>query len=205
MTGFVPRRWWYAGAVAGALLLAAAFYFDAAVAAWIVQHQTRAGIAFMRNVSNWGDWPSHVLLGAIGLAIAYGVGSRPWRAIFLAMVVACAIAGLASQTIKMAAGRSRPSVKIDAGWNGPSLKSNYHAFPSGHTASSTAFFAVLCFARRRIGLALLPIPLLIATSRIYLNAHYFSDVVFAAMLGILCAALVWRLMSRSLVPHHSNE
>ncbi len=202
--GFVERRWWYAGAVAGALLLAAAFYFDATVAGWIVQHQTRAGIAFMRNVSNWGDWPSHVLPGAIGLAIACGLGSRPWRAIFLAMVVACAVAGFANSAIKLAAGRSRPSVKIDAGWNGPSLKSNYHAFPSGHTASSTAFFAVLCFARRRIGLALLPIPLLIATSRIYLNAHYLSDVVFAAMLGVLCALVAWRFVRRRFGEHRAQ-
>lgn len=204
MTGLVARRWCCAGAIAGAVLLAAAFVLDGAVVGWIGQHQTGAGVAFMRKVSRWGDWPSHVILAALGTAIAYGFGSRSWRTIFLAMLIACAVAGLASRTIKIAAGRSRPSVKLNAGWTGPSVESNYHAFPSGHTACSTAFFGVLCLAKRRIGFVLLPIPILIATSRIYLNAHYLSDVVFAAILGIVCAVLVWRLVSRRLMPPPSR-
>jgi membrane-associated phospholipid phosphatase len=100
----------------------------------------------------------------------------------------------------MTAGRARPSVKTEgqhlasqgAGWNGPRLSSKYHAFPSGHTAASTAFFAVLLFANWRIGLACLPIPILIGFSRMYLGAHYLSDVVCAAVLGALCAFAVTR-------------
>jgi membrane-associated phospholipid phosphatase len=49
---------------------------------------------------------------------------------------------------------------------------------------------VLLIARRRIGLACLPIPMLIGFSRMYLGAHYLSDVVCAAILGILCALVV---------------
>jgi membrane-associated phospholipid phosphatase len=56
--------------------------------------------------------------------------------------------------------------------------------------ASTAFFSTLFFARRRIGLACLPIPILIAFSRMYIGAHYLSDVVCAAILGIICALVV---------------
>jgi membrane-associated phospholipid phosphatase len=56
--------------------------------------------------------------------------------------------------------------------------------------ASTAFFGVLIFVRRRVGLACLPIPILIGLSRMYLGAHYLSDVVCAAVLGTLCALLV---------------
>ena len=72
-------------------------------------------------------------------------------------------------------------------WNGPSLSSTFHAFPSGHVAASTAFFAVLLFVHWRIGLACLPIPILIGFSRMYVAAHYLSDVVFACDPGFSCA------------------
>ena len=83
--------------------------------------------------------------------------------------------------------RPRPSVGENRTCRGPdrSLSSKYHAFPSGHVAASTAFFAVLLFANRRIGILCLPIPLLIGFARMYIDAHYLSDVVCAALLGFL--------------------
>ncbi len=114
------------------------------------------------------------------------------------MLIALALAGAAGHVIKLTTGRARPSVKSEEVWNGPRLSSKFHAFPSGHVAASTAFFAVLFFANWRIGLAGLPIPLLIGFSRMYVAAHYLSDVVFAAVLGILCAILVARLLIPSL-------
>jgi undecaprenyl-diphosphatase len=114
------------------------------------------------------------------------------------MLIALSIAGVAGRAIKISTGRARPSVKAEHAWNGPSLSSKYHAFPSGHVIASTAFFAVLVFASRRIGLPCLAIPILIGFSRIYIGAHYLSDVVCAAVLGILCAILVWRIASRGI-------
>ena len=87
-------------------------------------------------------------------------------------------------------GRARPSVKTEHVWNGPRLSSKYHAFPSGHAAASTAFFGILFLMNWRLGLACLPIPLLISLSRLYLGAHYLSDIVFAAMLGLVTAYFV---------------
>ena len=69
-------------------------------------------------------------------------------------------------------------------------RSKFHAFPSGHTASSTAFFVALFLARKKIGAPLLLIPILIAISRLIVGAHYLSDVTFAAVLGVICALLV---------------
>jgi undecaprenyl-diphosphatase len=192
------RRWRYLLLALGALLVASAFWFDAVVQSWMVSHQTPGARALMRSVSWWGDWPSHLLVGAAGAGIAHALGSRRWMAIFAAMVIACAVAGIVNRAIKIAAGRARPSVQIDAGWNGPRLSSKYHAFPSGHTAASTAFFAALCCARWRIGLLFLPIPLLIGFSRLYVGAHHLSDVVFAAMLGAACAAFVTPIVQRRL-------
>ncbi|MDQ6655372.1 MAG: phosphatase PAP2 family protein [Verrucomicrobiota bacterium] len=185
---------WRASVLWALLAIAAlvlAFVFDGDVQRWATLHQAPALRAAMRNVSRWGDWPAHVVAGLVAAAIAWLRGSRTWLAIFIAMVLACAAAGLVNRVIKVAAGRARPAVAVDAGWNGPRLSSKYNAFPSGHTAASTAFFTVLLLARRRIGLPLLAIPLLIAFSRLYIGAHYLSDVVAGAVVGASTAALIW--------------
>ena len=149
----------------------------------------------MRIVSRVGDWPAHAIAGAIGFAIAFVMGSKAWMRIFLAMLLALALAGVTTRAIKIAAGRARPSVKTEAQWNGPQFRSKFQAFPSGHTASSTAFFVALFLARKKIGAPLLLIPILIAISRLIVGAHYLSDVAFAAVLGVICALLVAHWLS----------
>jgi undecaprenyl-diphosphatase len=182
--------YWLIGIVIAAAAIAASFYLDNTVRDFMAQHQSRAMRNFMRYVSLFGDWPGHTALGLILLAIAWIRDSKKWMRIFLSMLIAMSIAGMAGQVIKRTIPRPRPSVHSEFRWGGPRFGSKYHAFPSGHVAASTAFFSALFFARRRIGLACLPIPILIAISRMYLGAHYLSDVVCAALLGILCALLV---------------
>jgi membrane-associated phospholipid phosphatase len=182
--------YWLIGIVIAALTIVAAFHFDDTVGDFIAQHQNSGLRNFMRNVSLFGDWPSHVVLGLLLLGIAWGRRSEKWMRIFSSMLLAMAIAGVAGTVIKRTVPRARPSVKSELRWGGPRFSTKYHAFPSGHVAASTAFFGVLIFARRRVGLACLPIPILIGFSRMYIGAHYLSDVVCAAVLGILCALLV---------------
>ena len=198
---FVKRRlvfYWLIGIAIVAIVIAAAFYFDDAVQNFIAQHQSRLAKNFMRNVSRFGDWTEHFALGITLLAIAWWRGNKKWTRIFLSMLIALALAGGAARVVKIASGRARPSVKTEEVWNGLKFSSNYEAFPSGHTAASAAFFAVLLLASWRIGLACLPIPILIGFSRMYVAAHYLSDVVCAAILGILCAILVEHFLRRQI-------
>ena len=188
--------YWLIGIAISVIIIAAAFYFDDGVRDFIARHQNPGMRNFMRNVSRFGDWPEHFALGLILAAVAWWRGNKKWTRIFLSMLIALSIAGLAGRAIKVTTGRARPSVKSEQAWNGPRLSSKYHAFPSGHVVASTAFFAVLVFANRRIGLPCLAIPILIGFSRLYLGAHYLSDVVCAAILGVLCAILVWRIANR---------
>ena len=199
VTTFTGRRW-YVWLIAAALLLALGFWFDSAVLRWMNENRAPGARAFMRSVSWWGDWPTHVLAGLAGAGAAYALRSRRWVAIFAAMVISCGVAGTVNRVIKIAAGRSRPSVQVDAGWNGPRFSSKYHAFPSGHTAASTGFFAALWVARGGIGWAFLPIPLLIGFSRLYVGAHHLSDVVFAMLLGVACAVVITPSVLRRLDP-----
>jgi membrane-associated phospholipid phosphatase len=180
---------WIALVVLAVIALVAAFFLDQSAAAWINAHSSLELKRVMRIVSRVGDWPAHALAGLIGIAIAFALRSKVWMRIFIAMLIALALAGLTTRAIKIATGRARPSVKTEAHWNGPQFSSKYHAFPSGHTASSTAFFVALFLARKKLGAPLLLIPILIALSRMIVGAHYLSDVTFAAILGVICALL----------------
>jgi membrane-associated phospholipid phosphatase len=190
-------RWWYVLFGAALILIPASLYLDANVESWILQHQSSSARSFMQVVSRYGDWPEHVALGLVLLGIAYWRGSKRWTRIFAAMLIACALAGVSARVVKIATGRSRPNVQTEAGWNGPRLSARYNAFPSGHTAASTAFFATLAFASWRIGAGFLLIPLLIALSRMYVAAHHLSDVVGAALIGIGVAYFVAQRFSNS--------
>ena len=188
-------RIWIALATVAVIALVAAFFLDHAAAAWIGAHSSPELKRAMQTVSRVGDWPAHLIAGLLGIAIAFVMKSKTWMRIFLAMLVALAFAGITGRVVKLATGRARPSVKTEAHWNGPRYSSKYHAFPSGHTASSTAFFVALFLKRKKIGTPLLLIPVLIALSRMVVGAHYLSDVTFAAILGVICAVLATRWLS----------
>jgi membrane-associated phospholipid phosphatase len=183
-------RAWYIVAIGAGMLLLASFYLDAGAQAWMLEHQNAGLRNFMEAVSRFGDWPGHVALGLVLAGIAFWRGRKKWVRIFAVMILACALAGVATRVVKITTGRARPNVQSETAWSGPRFDPRHNAFPSGHTASSTAFFATLAFASTRIGLGLLAIPLLIAFSRMYVGAHHLSDVVAAALIGFLTAYLV---------------
>jgi membrane-associated phospholipid phosphatase len=185
--------YWLLGGLLVAVIISASFYFDETVRQFMRDHQNPTTRAFMENVSRFGDWPEHAVIGLVLIALAQWRGNAEWKRILVAMLIALAIAGLIGRAIKISTGRARPSVKAEHMWNGPRMSgAKYHSFPSGHVDASVGFFGVLLLARRKVGLACLPIPILIGFSRLYLGAHWLSDVICAAMLGAVSALVVYR-------------
>lgn len=182
--------YWLIGIAIAGVAIAVSFHFDDSVREFMMQHQNPAMRNFMRYVSLLGDWPLHAAVGLVLLGLAWRRGSEEWTRIFLAMLLAMLLAGVAGTAIKCTVPRARPSVHAETHWGGPRFTSKYDSFPSGHVGASTAFFGVLLIARRRIGLVCVAFPILIGFSRMYLGAHYLSDVVCAAVLGTLCALVV---------------
>lgn len=70
------------------------------------------------------------------------------------------------------------------------------SFPSGHTMCSLAFYGLIIYFVNKyvknkilkyvVEIVCVFIIILVAFSRIYLNVHYFSDVICGAILGMVC-------------------
>jgi undecaprenyl-diphosphatase len=109
--------------------------------------------------------------------------------------------------------RHRPS------FNDPVVSLTGYSFPSGHTMAATVFYGVLtAFAVRKLqdwrwrALAVIVaalIVLLIAFSRLYLGAHYLSDVLAAIAEGVAWLAIsitaVETLRRRNLKDHREKK
>src|SRR4051812_49267485 len=94
-----------------ALLIWGSFLLDDAARSWTMEHQSPGARTAMETVSQYGDWPEHVALGSILIAMAWTRGSKPWMRIFAAMIVACTLAGIGARVVKISAGRARPNVQ----------------------------------------------------------------------------------------------
>ncbi len=126
----------------------------------------------------------------------------PARRFASALALAILAQGTCVWAIKLVVGRVRPWIAM--GLPAPPGAPHDGSFPSGHAAGSfcvAAFLVVvlpatsLASARRGRLVAALAVALatLIAVSRVYLGAHFPSDVVAGAMLGTLIGGAAGRL------------
>lgn len=96
-----------------------------------------------------------------------------------------ATAGITVQIVKYLVGRPRPRVMDAVGLTlGPSLAGGFDSFPSGHAASAFAFASTLSFFYPKWRFPLYTYAALVSISRIYIDAHFLSDVFAGIFLGL---------------------
>jgi len=132
-------------------------------------------------ITSLGNTHCQVIVGAILMALL--LVFRQWRA-FLFAGLALLGTALATELFKHLIARARPDVLLQP-LSGFSM-------PSGHTASSLAFYFCLAILAGRgqpprwrlVWLLLASLPILaIACSRIYLGAHWPTDIIAGGLLG----------------------
>lgn len=71
------------------------------------------------------------------------------------------------------------------------------SLPSGHTFAAFSLFSLVTlsaeelFRRRRIGLAMAILSILVGLSRVFLAHHFLSDILSGAVLGLLMGSFWW--------------
>lgn len=71
-----------------------------------------------------------------------------------------------------------------------------YSFPSGHSTSSFAAATSVFLCNKAAGIPTLILAFLVAFSRLYLYVHYPSDVLTGAILGIVSAILIEKLVDK---------
>ena len=150
----------------------------------------------MIAVTELGDT---TVVTAIALAVGlWLLARRAWRAAAY-WAAAVGVASLLNTGVKVLVHRARPVEDLYTGWSA-------FSFPSGHSTVNAALYGFLAIllareirpaARIPVVAVLLTFPLLIAFSRVYLGAHWFSDVA-----GGLAFAAAWVLVLGVALVHH---
>ena len=185
---------------------------DLAASLWVQSWRTPWLDTLMKVISAPGfrnvSWP---LLGAATV----GFYARGWRAESALVLGATLLTWTVHVVIRYAVGRPRPSRDLvytfaglessSSGLGGYSSGPAGSSFPSGHVMSYVVFFGVLALvaawkmrpgpARWFVYTGLVLWLMAVGVSRIYLGAHWLSDVLAAYALGavVLAAAIgIWR-------------
>ncbi|MGZ3305554.1 MAG: phosphatase PAP2 family protein [Asticcacaulis sp.] len=187
------------------LLLAAAWLFFDVLEDYVIDHplvsidtvvfstfqhmRTPALDRWVITVTEFGD--TLVTLAVTAALAAWLLWKRAWRTAIY-WIVAVAGGSAINTAIKGALHRARPLALYQSGWTS-------YSFPSGHSTVNAVIYGFLAVIVVRqaeprwrswviAGAALL--VGIIATSRLYLGAHWFSDVVGGLAFGTLWIALL---------------
>ena len=112
--------------------------------------------------------------------------------IFCSTLLAFMVTGF----LKVLIGRSRPFVIGNAYFVPWDYEKVVHSMPSGHTAVSFAALVMIGMLFPRIKWATWALAVIIGVSRIYVGAHWPSDVVFGAFVGMICADIVKSVLKK---------
>ncbi|MBC7422767.1 MAG: phosphatase PAP2 family protein [Ferruginibacter sp.] len=166
----------------------------------LVQAHTSAALdAIMQAISWFGNMP-YSAITAITASLLFYLFRYKREALFVLLAM---LSGAVSSAIKGIVNRPRPLqplIRVVA-------KNMQQSFPSGHVMYYVILFGFIAFLMRRliqipklirgtIFYLCMALVLTISISRIYLGAHWFTDVAGAYLLGSVCLFILCGLYLR---------
>jgi undecaprenyl-diphosphatase len=148
-------------------------------------------MAFTSNAGDWIGEGSHlVAVSAVLLVAGWVFSKRTVRTAGIETLLAHGLAALLVNGLKHLIGRPRPKFVHSGDWQfTPSLVSGLDSFPSGHATASFAVATVMAKRFPTVGPLCLGVAIFVALSRILRGAHFPTDVVGGAVLGVLSGSI----------------
>jgi membrane-associated phospholipid phosphatase len=190
---------------AGFVLLYVIFFlfFDRAIDQWVHTQFSDTWVNTMGTfVSYWGSSP----VVEIGLALGFIVGiigvishdgeNQYWTSCLFYVCISCTVAIVIGEGLKILLARYRPVMLFESGAYGLhffSTKWALNSTPSGHTLRMFSIMTALAMLFPRGRILFFAIAILVGMSRIAVTAHYPSDVLFGAFIGIFSALWTYKL------------
>jgi membrane-associated phospholipid phosphatase len=175
---------------------------DESIARWFEKKQGR-----FNSLSFVGSMFSDTVVKIVVTAVVAIVMLIVWKRWLepLVVCVALVLEALTFITVTTLVNRPRPDVNhLDTSPVGSS-------YPSGHTGAAVAYSAIvvvlLWHTRRRwirwlaVAVAAI-IPVCVGVARMYRGMHFFTDVVFGALLGGASVIATVRVLTRAAADHH---
>jgi membrane-associated phospholipid phosphatase len=172
---------WCFGAIADQVVDGASITLhDQALASYFHQHKDGSWTPWLLLITHW-----HSTIGVLIMFSLFAFWLRREKAWYWMLALLLAVPGgmILNVLLKYAYQRARPQ------FDEPLLTLATYSFPSGHTMSATVLYGMLaawlvCRTPRRLAQALiaagaLAMILLVGFSRVYLGAHFLSDVLAA--------------------------
>lgn len=124
---------------------------------------------------------------------------KKWSGHLLFICTAGAVAIIIGDSLKYLLGRYRPVMLFEKDLYGLHFFSSKWASlstPSGHTVRAFSLLTAVSLLYRRFAVVLLSLAALIGVSRVMVTAHYPSDVLFGAFIGIFTALWAYKYFFR---------
>lgn len=162
---------------------------DTAVYHALQDLRTVPGDRAMLAITEFGD--TFVVIAVTAAVFLWLLWKRAWRTAAF-WLTAIAGASAINTAIKVALHRTRPGETFYIGWSA-------FSFPSGHSTVNLVLYGALAFLigrelrpawRLPVALIAMSFALLIAFSRLYLGAHWFSDVLGGLAFGSTWLAIL---------------
>lgn len=199
----LPRRFIQFSALVGLAIALSIAFVDRPVAYYFHDRGDTLNAVFqfitLFGLSKW------YLISAAILWLGLRLGSRlppfaalaprlkAWSCLPLYFFTAVAASGLATDLIKILAGRTRPKLLFAASqfaFTGPSFHADHWSFPSGHATNVVAIAVALASIWPRCLPVYVVFALLVMASRVIITAHYISDVIMGGYVAILVTCYV---------------
>jgi len=164
-------------------------YIDQSAALWYHDSLPPYFHRLFKSLTEFGD-SIYYLVGFLlsFVFFRYGVRNPYWANRSLFFLATIAVSGIAVNVIKVFIGRYRPRELFDQGLYGFDFFHYGYAmtsFPSGHTTTVFALAAAIAYLWPKWTFPVSIWAMLVGISRIALNAHYPSDVIAGAAVGVV--------------------
>jgi membrane-associated phospholipid phosphatase len=135
----------------------------------------------------------------VGLLLVFFFFKIKGAALFAAQSIfvwfSVALSGVVADILKFILGRARPKLLFENGNYGFEFFKTSHEWvscPSGHASTAISLGVSLAFLFPRARLPILALAVIVAFSRVFITAHFVSDVLIGSLIGALTAVLLER-------------
>jgi len=167
------------------------FYLDQTLAYYFSVNITQNIQKIINIITKFGDSIYYIIIPLIIYILS---NNRFIEKLSILVFSSTIISGIVINIIKVIVARYRPPMLLEHNLYGfKTFDIGYlvNSFPSGHATTAFSVYVALALVFPKFKYFFIVIAILIASSRVLLTAHYFSDIIIGAMIGTFTSIFLY--------------